>query len=86
MEKRKTKSLSKTSKERIKNSKTKRNNFLVYKAELSSGKYFYLPMSKCIYNMLPKKRNIIKRIIVRDKLTLEEANSFWEIICKLKGV
>jgi len=62
------------------------NNFVVYKAELPSGTYFYLPMSKYSYDRLSKNPHIITRTIIRDKLTLEEANSFWEIICKLKGV
>ncbi len=60
-------------------------NYVVYKAELHSGTYFYLPMSKYCYDNLPRKPNIIKRTIIRDKLTLKKADNFWEIISKLNG-
>jgi len=59
--------------------------FLVYKAKLKSGTCFYLPISKFSYDRLPIKLDVIKRTIIRDKLTLKEANNFWEIICKLYG-
>ncbi len=62
------------------------NNFLVYKAELPSGSYIYLSMSKFSYDRLPKTTRIIRRIIIRDKLSMEEAVSFCTVISKLKGV
>ncbi len=62
------------------------NNFVVYKAEFSSGAYFYLPLPKDTFNTLYKASTIIKRTIVRDKLTHKEAVDFCEVICKLKGI